>query len=166
MLRRAISRREVKNCIKSFAPHLSWFAEPSSSPSLPAVPTAMLSLLFSPSGLVSAPAAASRSVVAARSPLRSFSMVEADDNRGAANMDFVEGAADKLAAIDTSTKRGENSLESNKIDLMQQQLDFEKTDLFKGVSETIAGLEEKGLVYSTDMGYVATRAVKVKKVKK
>ena len=51
-------------------------------------------------------------------------MVEADDNRGAANMDFVEGAADKLAAIDTSTKRGENSLESNKIDLMQQQLDF------------------------------------------
>ena len=93
-------------------------------------------------------------------------MVEAADNRGAANMDFVEGAADKLAAIDTSTKRGENSLESNKIDLMQQQLDFEKTDLFKGVSETIAGLEEKGLVYSTDMGYVATRAVKAKKVKK
>ena len=128
----------------------------------------MLSLLFSPSGLVSAPAAASRSVVAARSPLRvnAFTMVEADDNRGAANMDFVEGAADKLAAIDTSTKRGENSLESNKIDLMQQQLDFEKTDLFKGVSETIAGLEEKGLVYSTEMGYVATRAVKVKKVKK
>lgn len=126
----------------------------------------MLSLLFSPSGLVSAPAAASRSVVAARSPLRSFSMVEADDNRGAANMDFVEGAADKLAAIDTSTKRGENSLDSNKIDLMQQQLNFEKTDLFKNVSPTIAGLEEKGLVYSTEMGYVATRAVKVKKVKK
>ena len=49
---------------------------------------------------------------------------------------------------------------------MQQQLDFEKTDLFKNVSPTIAGLEEKGLVYSTEMGYVATRAVKVKKVKK
>ena len=27
---------------------------------------------------------------------------------------FVEGAADKLAAIDTSTKRGEMSLESSK----------------------------------------------------
>ena len=52
------------------------------------------------------------------------------------------------------------------VDLMQQQLDFEKTDLFKNVSPTIAGLEEKGLVYSTEMGYVATRAVKVKKVKK
>ena len=103
--------------------------------------------------------------VAARSPLRSFSMARPTTTR-AANMDFVEGAADKLAAIDTSTKRGEMSLESNKIDLMKQQLDFEKTDLFKGVSETIAGLEEKGMVYSTEMGYIATRAVKAKKVNK
>ena len=95
--------------------------------------------------------------------LSAVAVDEADAKRILADR---RGAADKLAAIDTSTKRGEMSLESNKIDLMQQQLDFEKTDLFKGVSETIAGLEEKGLVYSTDMGYVATRAVKVKKVKK
>ena len=158
----AISR--TSNCTFHTIPR--GFAEPSRPSSARPSSSQMLSLLFSPSGLVAAPAAASRSVVAARSPLRSFSMVEADDNRGAANMDFVEGAADKLAAIDTSTKRGEMSLESNKIDLMKQQLDFEKTDLFKGVSETIAGLEEKGLVYSTEMGYVATRAVKAKKVKK
>ena len=48
---------------------------------------------------------------------------------------------------------------------MKQQLDFEKTDLFKGVSETIAGLEESKEI-PTEMGYVATRAVKAKKVKK
>ena len=53
-------------------------------------------------------------------------------------------------------KRGDLSLDSNRINLFEQQQRFEESTTFKAVSPTIAGLVEKGYMVKDSDGRLVT----------
>jgi hypothetical protein len=70
----------------------------------------------------------------------------------------------RVAAISMDgQKRGDASLSSHKINLWEQQQAFEKGTVFKSVSPTVSGLEEKGYLYDTGEGFKFKKVEKKKK---